>query len=283
MGIGMEKCLIQNLPDIVFRQLFPDLTEVVPFLAEPVGIVDGDAVDILHHQSTGGGIAVLHPGAGDIGDTGVAVPEFIHMAGLQEEVHFLLRHGPHFIEHHAEVDNPGDAARPLQDARRPAKEDDVPRHGVPHPRPLYLDGDLVAVPQHRRMDLGDGGGTERCFLKGEEERFHRDAVLRLHHLFDLTEGHRGDVRPQQGELLAVFRREHVLPHGEDLAELDEGRAQVLDNEAQLHGGEAAQDAVPREHGQDLPEAVAVVRPAARLSFPVFHGDPPRRPSPRAWL
>ncbi len=133
------------------------------------------------------------------------------------------------------------------------------------------------------MDLGDGGGTERCFLKGEEERFHRDAVLRLHHLFDLTEGHRGDVRPQQGELLAVFRREHVLPHGEDLAELDEGRAQVLDNEAQLHRGEAAQDAVPREHGQDLPEAVAVVRPAARLSFPVFHGDPPRRPSPRAWL
>lgn len=74
----------------------------------------------------------------------------------------------------------------------------IPRHGVPHPRPLYLDGDLVAVPRTAAWSLGDGGGTERCFLKGEEERFHRDAVLRLHHLFDLTEEHRGRRPPATG-------------------------------------------------------------------------------------
>ena len=82
------------------------------------------------------------------------------------------------------------------------------------------------------MHLGDRAGGQRRGVDVVEHVLPRHAHLLLHHLHDLLLGERRHVVLQRRELLDVLGRQQVGPRGQDLAELRERRAELLEGRPQ---------------------------------------------------
>ena len=78
------------------------------------------------------------------------------------------------------------------------------------------------------MDLGDRPGRERCGIDVLEDVLPRHAELLLHHLDDLLLAERWDIVLELRQLDDELRRDQVGTGREDLPELAEGRAQLLE-------------------------------------------------------
>ena len=83
------------------------------------------------------------------------------------------------------------------------------------------------------MHLSDRGGGHRAPVELEEEALDREPEVLLDHALDLFERERADVVLEPAELRDDVRRQDVRPHGEELAELDEGRAELVEELAQM--------------------------------------------------
>src|SRR5262249_57528777 len=77
------------------------------------------------------------------------------------------------------------------------------------------------------VDLANRGGSRRLLVELEERLFDRQAELLLNHPADVFEGNRADIVLQPLELDEDVRRDDVRPGREELAELDEGRAKLV--------------------------------------------------------
>ena len=99
-------------------------------------------------------------------------------------------------------------------------------------RPLHLDDDLVARRQRRAVHLADRRGGDRHLVEREERLLERQAHLLLDHPPHVGERDRRHVVLQAAELGDDVGRHHVGPGGEELAELDEGRAELVEHLAQ---------------------------------------------------
>ena len=91
--------------------------------------------------------------------------------------------------------------------------------------PLHLEHHLAAAAEAGAVHLGQAGGAERLLLQIDDlqatlPQFSGQDLL--HH----REGEGGHPVLQVGELLHHLGGEHVRPGREDLAKLDEGRAQA---------------------------------------------------------
>ena len=82
------------------------------------------------------------------------------------------------------------------------------------------------------VHLGDRAGCQRRGVDVVEDVLPRHAELLLHHLHDLLLGERRHVVLQRRELLDVLRRQQVGPRRQDLPELRERRAELLEGGAQ---------------------------------------------------
>ena len=101
--IGVEKAVLHDLPNVVIRQLCADFRRVVAARQQRLAVVDGDAVDALHHQHVRRGpFAVEHRG-GDERHVRVEGAEALKVGRLGQKIHFLLRDDPHLIQHLIEV------------------------------------------------------------------------------------------------------------------------------------------------------------------------------------
>ena len=78
------------------------------------------------------------------------------------------------------------------------------------------------------MDLADRGGGHRRRVELDEEALDRLAELFLDHALDVLVRERAHVVLQAAELGDDVRRQDVRTHREQLAELDEGRAQLVE-------------------------------------------------------
>jgi hypothetical protein len=124
-------------------------------------------------------------------------------------------------------------------------------------RPLHLHGDTASVRERRPVHLTDGRGGNGLLLEIEEELLDGELELLLDHALDLGVGDRRDVVLQRLQLEDDVRRDDVRARGEELAELDEGRPELV---------------------QHLPDAEAAVRAVGRdVDFPGATGPRPVRP------
>ena len=82
------------------------------------------------------------------------------------------------------------------------------------------------------MDLGDRGGSERLGLEAREQL---GPEVLAHDLLDLRERERRHLVHELPQLLDVDIREQVRPRGEQLAELQVGRAELLERLPELDG------------------------------------------------
>ncbi len=82
------------------------------------------------------------------------------------------------------------------------------------------------------MHLADGRGRDRRLVELEEELVDREPELLFDDLLRLLEGERRDLVLERLQLEDDVRRDDVRPRREELAELDEGRAELVEHLAQ---------------------------------------------------
>ena len=177
-----------------------------------------------------------------------------------------------------DVDQAGQRLAPLRLLGEEREQAEVALDLLGRARALHLDHDALAALEPRAVHLPDRPGRERLWLDVLEHVLPRDPQLLLHHLHDLRLGQRRHVVLQARELVGDVGRDQVGPRREDLAELGEGRAELLERLAQAGGPvrallAAVVKAVLGDDGGDPGGARRQV-PAGELGL---------RPAPRALL
>ena len=157
----------------------------------------------------------------------------------------------------------------LQELRRLVEEPEV---GLDLPRrlgALNLDRDLLAVREHGPVHLPDRGGGERLLVELDERLLHGQPELGLDRGTRLLERERRHVVLQAAQLDHDVRRHDVRPRREQLAELDERRAELVEHlpEPPPAVGDrvAVRAVVP---GQEIAEPV----PAQEVAEAMSRGD-----------
>ena len=85
------------------------------------------------------------------------------------------------------------------------------------------------------MHLRDRSGRERIAVEAGEDVIDLGTQLRAKHLLDLQPRDLGDILLQTGQLFGELGRQQVSPRREDLPELDERDATVLECDSQRTG------------------------------------------------
>ncbi len=149
--------------------------------------------------------------------------------------------------------------------------------------------------QPRAVDLRDGGRGDRLGIEPREELLEGSAKLGLDRPLGDTGLERRHLVLQPGELPHELLAEQVGPQAEPLTELDEGRTQFLEGEAQPLGLTESRlgdrDAPPERQAAARREPRWKVQPAQHVREPVAREHahdfaepaelPRRRPEPDA--
>ena len=202
-------------------------------------------------------------------------PRHVHVRLVREVVVEGLRVSP--LE--AVVELLADLLRELVD--QPARIDEVERmHALLHeprrlieqreigldlPRragALHLHRDLFAVRKRRAVHLADRRRGDRLAVEREEEALDRVAEILDDHALGFLERERSHVVLQTAQLGDDVRGHDVGPRRQQLAELDEGRAELVEQLAEVHasrrGPAVARGCEPRLRraaGQEVGELV----------------------------
>jgi hypothetical protein len=202
-------------------------------------------------------------------------------SGFTAEVH-LLAHGPSEFVDQLEHRERKEVSRALVQAARDRGHDvQVAADDLGETWPPDLHRDGLPRAQPRSVHLRDRGGGERRFVELREEIRHRLLELTLDLVLCIQGEKSGRAVLEVPQLPGQRHAYHVGTAGEELTELDERRAQLLEREADaafesglLQGAgfrapepspapkpDPAQQvggAVPREHAEDLLDSSRVL-------------------------
>jgi hypothetical protein len=146
---------------------------------------------------------------------------------VQLAVQMLLE----LVGERVQLEEPRGPGMLLGDRRRLAEQLEVESHLLDDPRPAHLDDDGAAALQERGVDLGDRGARQRLLVD-------RGEVLEPDVLGDRLAQRRKrqrlDVVDERAELLDVDVRQQVGPRGEQLTQLDERGAELLERLAEAN-------------------------------------------------
>ena len=259
MRVGVEKAVVEHLGGVVVHELLADLGAVVAGGGELDGVVDGDALDVVHHHDVARAERRVRLRAVEELAADVVAAELLEVARLDEEVGLLAEREPQLVDDALEIEELVRADEAAQSARERAHDGDVLGHDLLDMRALYLDGHELACNQARLVHLGDGGGAERVVVDGVEDLLDGAVVLGAQGGEHRLAVHRLDVGAQLGELAREARRQDLGTHREDLAGLDEGGAELLEHPPQALGRETVEDVVATHDLQDLSDAPKAAR------------------------
>ena len=193
-------------------------------------------------------------GALQVDAAGVVAAELLEVSGLHQEVRLLAEGLPELVHNGLQVKElvlPHEAAHV---AREGPHDGDVLRHGLLHVGALDLDGHELARDQARLVHLGHRGRPQRVVVNGVKDVLDGPVVLGAQGREHGVSVHGLHVRAQALQLMREARRQDLGPHGEDLARLDEGGAQLLQHAPQRLGRETVEDVVAPHDGQHLSNA-----------------------------
>ena len=157
-----------------------------------------------------------------------AVVEGLGVAALEAVVELLADRARELVHELARVDEV-ERAHPL--AREPGglvEEREVGLDLARGVRPLHLDRDAPAVRKRRPVHLADRRGRDRGRIELGEELLDREAEVFADHALDVLVREGTHVVLERLELDQDVRRDDVGPRREQLAELDEGRAELVE-------------------------------------------------------
>ena len=241
--VGVEEAVVEHLGGVVVGELGADLGEVVALGDEARRVVDGDSIDEVHDHDVARAERGIGLGAVDEATVGVVAAELLEAARLDEEVRLLAERLPELVHHRLQVDELVLAHEAARVARERPHDRDVLRHDLFDVRALDLHGDELAGHEARLVHLRHGRRAQRAVVDGVEDLLERGLVLGAQGLDHGRVVHGHHARPKAGELPREVLGKDLGAHGEDLARLDEGGAELLEHAAQALGREAVEDVV----------------------------------------
>ena len=269
--IGMEESVVHDLLDVIVRQLGPDLAQIVACGGQLVLLCDACAVDALHHQHGSGGIIPVQCGRIHKRHAGVELPEPFQIRGFGLEIHFLLRHHPHLVQHLVEVQQ-FVHGRVLEQLAGLLQQQDVTAHDLVDALPLNLHHHFFAGLQRGGVSLRNGSAAQRLLVERRKDLLKRSSVRVFDLGLYLFKGDGGHVAAKPGQGFAVGLGQNIRPHGKNLPQFDKRGTQFLDDGAELVRRDALGDLVAAHHLHDFHQALPVVAPAV---IPRCHPARPR--------
>ena len=255
----MEEAVVEHLRGVVVHELLADLGAVVALRRELGGVVDGDAVDVVHHDDMPRAQRRVGLRALKVHAAGVVAAELLEVSGLDEKVGLLAEGLPQLVDYALQVE---ELIRPYEPAEAPgqrAHDRDILGHDLLDMGALDLDGDELSGDEARLVDLSHGGGAERMVVDGVENVLYRLVVLGAKGLEHRLAVHWLDVGAQLGELARKALGQDLRAHRKNLARLDEGGAELLEHTAQALRREPVEDVVAPDDLQDLADPAQAAR------------------------
>ena len=121
----------------------------------------------------------------------------------------------------------------LRDARRLVEQRQVGLDLAGRAGALHLDGDDLAVRQHGTMNLADRGGGDGLAVELDEQSLEGVTKVFLDDALDVLVRERPHVVLEAAQLGDDVGRQHVRPHRQELPELDERRAELVEHFPQV--------------------------------------------------
>ena len=186
------------------------------------------SVEELERQHTCARVAPEHARDAHVRMTGEVPVERVGVTRLLAVVELLAHGAGELVDEPLRVDEVERADAFLRDLRRLVEQGEVRLDLPGRARALHLHGDAAAVGENGLVHLADGGGGDRLLDELDEQPLDRLAQLLQDHLLDLRERERADVVLELSQLDDDVRRDDVRPRGEELTELHERRAELVE-------------------------------------------------------
>ncbi len=123
------------------------------------------------------------------------------------------------------------------------------------------------------MHLADRGGRDRLLVEVDERLLERQAELFLDHDTNLCEGEWAHIVLEAAQLGDDVRRDDVGPRGEQLAELDEGRPELVEHLSEMAAAVRADSGIgARLHARRPGKDVRQLVPLEEIAEAVPDGD-----------
>ena len=241
--------------------------EVAPVVTRPgveVEVPDVRPLEPLERQQSVGRVAPPHARHRDALVAGEVPTKGLCVARLLLVVELLSDRTAELVDELGRVEEVELADTFTDDTRRGRHQPEV---GLDLPRgrrALHLHDDVGAGRERRPVHLADGRCGDRPLVEVEEGALDRETELLLDDAFDVGHRKRRDVVLELPQLDDHIRRDHVRPRREELAELHERRAELVEHLAEASaavvvrlavGGaapvEQVAEPVPRRDAADL--------------------------------
>ena len=237
--------------------------------AHALDVAEVEPVEALHHQHPAGDQRRVRAGHDEVAlvQRGERHGDIEHVLGLETEVELLDDRLGEELDQGRRVGQRGDRDAADEVRRQPRHDGEVLAHPRRDRRALHLHHDRRPVAQRGGVHLGDGGRGQRGVLDGGEHRLERPAQLLGEHPLDDRPRLGRDLVAAPLELGDQLGREDAVARGDDLAQLDVGRAEPLGRHPQ-----PARDAGDRRRAA-APALLQVPQPERAAEVPHRRAQP----------
>ena len=233
MRIAVEEAVAE---DHRHPRLRHQVGDVAPLLERPplrVEVRDLRPVDPLERQHAAAGVAPEDPRDAHVGMSREVAVEGVRVACLEAVVELLPDRAGELVDELMGVDEVEGADTLLGDSRRLVEQGEVRLDLARRAGPLHLHRDPSSVRQRRAMHLADRRSGDGPWVEFEEELVDGEPKVLVDHVLDVAEREGTDVVLECAELRDDVGRQDVRACRQQLAELDERRAELVEHLPQV--------------------------------------------------
>ncbi len=233
MRIAVDEAVAEDHRHPRFGDEIREVAALLERQRQYVDVLELRALDPLERQHARARVLPVHLRDVDVVVAGEVAVERLRVAALEPVVELRPQLPRELVDEPARVDEVERAHTLLHEPRRLVHELDVGLDLPLRAGPLHLHGDGLPVRKRRTVHLPDRRGSHRLLVEIEEQPRDRVAELLLDHPLRLRERERAHVVLKRTQLRDDVRRNDVGPRRQQLPELDERRAELLEHLAQM--------------------------------------------------
>ena len=247
MRVAVEEAVPEDHRHPRLRDLVREIAPLVEGQRQRVDVGELRALEPLERQHAGPRVRPVHLRHADVRLAGEVVVERLRVPPLEPVVELLADLPGELVDEPARIDEVERVHALLHEPRRLVEQREVGLDLARRARPLHLHGDLLAVRKRRAVHLADRRRRDGLAFEVEEEPLDRVAEVLDDHALGLLERERAHVVLEAAQLGDDVGRHDVRPRREQLAELHEGRAELVEQLAQMRAarGRPGSSAPPR--------------------------------------
>ena len=274
--VGMEEVVAEHLGEEYLHAAHAEHAQVYAGASQLVDMVHRYAVDALLYQHVPARVVPVDLGDVQHGAVLEVAPQQGAVGGLAHQVQLVVDGLLVLLDHLHRAQPAGLAGIAPRHARDGIQQRDVALDGLLDPGADHLDHHLAAVVQARGMHLRDRGGGQRPGVEFRKQLAHRCAQRLFDNRLGLCAGEGRHLVLQLAQFLGDVVRQQVAPGGQDLAELDVHRTEVLERPADAHPARCAPPQAGKVEGREITQEAdrpEQVRGEDDLVQPVAHQHP----------